>query len=49
MYLRWRQSLADGLRPELRENVLQGADVRRQGIAVVGDGSGEKGGGFFAR
>ena len=36
------QGLADRLRSDLREDRLQGADARRQGVAVVGDGAGKK-------
>jgi hypothetical protein len=43
MHLRRRQGLASRLGSELGENVLQRADTRRQGIAIVGDSAGQKG------
>ena len=49
---RRRRGLAGRLRSELREDRPQGADARRQRIAVVVDGTGQKGhegGGFIVR
>ena len=46
------KGLADRFRPELGEDCLQGANPRRQGIAVAVDGlgqEGDEGGGFVVQ
>jgi hypothetical protein len=49
VHLWLRQGLAQPFRPEFAKDRLQGANSRRQRVAIIGDGARHEGGGFVVR